>query len=137
MIHHAYKKFTKDQRGTFRYWYWHWKAFNAIAWKGSVWKPHHLLHDIEKPFLKIFLPYKKVQAIHRRNNKHHLEYKHPDKRNWVDMVIDWECSRYTKEACPRDSLQEATYLIENNGISYEDYCKFVKAWRKIFDSADK
>lgn len=127
-----YPKFTKEQRGTFRYWFWHWLAFNRTAKELGAWKFHHLFHDIEKPFLRLFLPYKKVQMIHRRNNPHHLEYKYPDKRNWTDMVIDWECSRLTKEACPYDAADEASRKLDDESMKYEEYCLFMAAWYKMW-----
>lgn len=123
-----YKLFSKEQRSTFSYWFWHWLAFNDIARKYGVWKFHHIFHDIEKPFLRILFPYKKVQQWHRRNHKHHLEYKHPEKRNWVDMVIDWECSRLTKYASPRNAIQEATYKYRKGEMTRDEYYEFFRAW---------
>lgn len=126
-----YKRFNKNQRGTFKYWFWHWLAFNDTAKKYKVWRVHHLFHDIEKPFLRVFLPYEDVQRIHRRNNKHHLEYKNPNKRNWEDMVIDWECSHLTKKACPRDAIEEAMYKYKKEEMTWEDYCQFYSVWFKM------
>lgn len=126
-----YKKFPKNERSSFSYWYWHWLAFNDMAKEYGVWKFKYIFHDIEKPFLKLFLPYKKVQEIHRRNNRHHLEYKRPEKRDWEAMVIDWECSRFTKFHCPRDGYQEALHKYMNGSMSSEEYKSFMKAWDHI------
>ena len=128
----TYKKFTKEQRSSFSYWLWHWLAFNDVARKNKVWRFHHLFHDIEKPFLKLVLPYKKVQEIHRKNNSHHLEYKHPEKRNWADMVIDWECSGYTKIACPRNAIEEANFKLDEGSMTPDEYTNFLIAWTDIF-----
>ena len=128
---HKYRKFTKEQRSTFPYWFAHWRAFNEVARKLGVWKPRHLLHDIEKPFLRLFMDYKKVQEFHRRHNAHHLEY--PGQRNWVDMYVDWECGRFTKEASPRNAVEEANYKLGNGTMSYEDYCEFMKVAYKLKD----
>lgn len=126
-----YPKFTKEQRSTFPYWFWHWLAFNRTAMEWKVWKIHHLFHDIEKPFLRLFFPYKTVQKWHRTHNSHHLEYRKPEKRNWVDMVIDWECSSLTKEACPYHAIEEANIKLEDKTMSYPDYQKFISTWRNM------
>ena len=84
----------------------------------GVWKIKYLFHDWYKPWLKMFgIPYSKIQKYHRYSANHHLEYleKHhdPTKFDWEAMIIDWECSRYTKEASPRNARQEYEYLMEN------------------------
>lgn len=137
MKEYNYPKFSKSQRSTFKYWFWHWLAFNRTAKEWGVWKFHHIFHDIEKPFLRLILPYEKVQMIHRTNNKHHLEYKHPEHRNWTDMVIDWECSSLTKEACPYNAIEEANIKLESGGMSYEDYQKFVSVWSTMCQNKNK
>ncbi len=119
-----FKKFDKSQRSTFSYWYNHWKAFNQVAKELGVWKFHHLFHDLEKPFLRLFMKYEKLQKFHRTHNRHHLEY--PGDRNWTDMYVDWECSRYTKVACPRNAIEEANYQLANGKMTYPDYCEFMK-----------
>lgn len=88
--------FPKEERSTFPYWFAHWCSFQVHALKLGVWKPRHLLHDIEKPWLKLFLPYKKVQNLHRIWSRHHIEYKDRSKIRWIDVMIDWECSGLTK-----------------------------------------
>lgn len=119
-----FKKFTKEQRSSFSYWYNHWKAFNLVAKELHCWKLKYLFHDIEKPWLKlIWGDYKKVQKWHRTHNAHHLEY--PKEKDYEAMVIDWECSRYTKYAAPRTALQEAAYKLNDSSMKYSDYCAFV------------
>ena len=86
--------FTKSERSSFKYWFAHWCAFQMTALNLKHWKPKYLLHDIEKPFLKLFWDYKKVQKWHRNHNSHHTEYK--GQWDTYEMVIDWECSRFTK-----------------------------------------
>ena len=92
--------FTKDERSNFKYWFAHWCAFQMTALNLKCWKFKYLFHDIEKPWLKLFLEYDQVQNIHRTLNNHHLQYKYPNRIDWEAMVIDWECSRFTKEAAP-------------------------------------
>lgn len=86
--------FTKSERSSFKYWFAHWCAFQMTALNLKHWKPKYLLHDIEKPFLKLFWDYKKVQKWHRTHNSHHTEYN--GQWDTYAMVIDWECSRFTK-----------------------------------------
>lgn len=118
-----FKKFTKEQRSSFSYWFNHWRAFNAVAKELHRWKFKYLFHDIEKPWLKLFMEYPKVQKWHRTHNSHHLEYK--GEKDYEAMVIDWECSRYTKYAAPRTALQEAAYKLNDGSMNYNDYCAFV------------
>jgi hypothetical protein len=119
-----FKKFNKSQRSTFSYWANHWLAYNLVAWNLGVWKPKYLLHDIEKPWLKlIWGDYKRVQKWHKYHNKHHiLSGRHYglNKIDWLAAVIDWECGRYTKYACPRNAREEVDYLLTQTD-KYTDY----------------
>ena len=128
-----FKKFDKSQRSTFEYWFYHVLAFNLVAIKLKAWKPRYLFHDIEKPWLRlIFLGnYPKVQKWHRTHNSHHLEYRHPSKRNWVDMAIDWECSGLTKVACPRTAIQETDLKYHNHEINDQEYQNLFLACKKL------
>jgi len=101
--------FNKDQRSTFAYWFAHWCAFNMTALNLGEWKFKYLFHDIEKPWLKLFVTYKKVQEWHRSHNDHHITYllSHPDDYfDFEGMIIDWECSHFTKTACPLLAREE-------------------------------
>ena len=127
----TYRKFTKDQRSTFPYWFWHWLAFNDVARELHVWRPRHILHDIEKPFMRLIFPYTKVQKWHRLHNRHHLEYKYPERRSWLDMIIDWEASGRTKQACPRNAIEEARFKLNEGSMSPSDYTQFYIAWKEL------
>ena len=118
--------FSKEDRSSFPYWFAHWCAFNMVALVCKRWKFKYLFHDIEKPWLKLFMPYEKVQKFHRLHSRHHLEY--PGERDWEAMVIDWECSRYTKQASPRTAKEELERLLDERKIVGPDY---VKAWNAI------
>jgi hypothetical protein len=118
-----FKKFTKEQRSSFSYWFWHWLSFNLVAKELHRWKFKYLFHDIEKPWLKLFWDYPKVQKWHRTHNSHHLEYK--GEKDWEAMVLDWEASRYTKLASPRTALQESEFKLNDGSMNYNDYCAFV------------
>ena len=103
--------FSKEERSTFGYWFAHWCAFQMTALNLKVWRLKYLCHDISKPWLRLFLSYEKVQKIHRKHSKHHIEYKNPEKIDWMSMVIDWECSRFTKQASPLNAREEFNQRI--------------------------
>lgn len=100
----------KYEKSSFPYWFRHWCAFQMVALNLGVWKPKHLLHDWEKPWLLLFYgDYKKVQKQHRENSKHHHQYYNFNKIDWEAMVIDWECSRFTKPQAPltaRETMEQ-------------------------------
>ena len=110
-----FKKFDKSERSSFTYWFWHWLAFNSVAWKLGVWKPKWLLHDIEKPWLKlIWGDYKRVQKWHKHHNRHHIFYGRLhglNKIDWLAAVIDWECSRYSKNAAQKTAREEIISIL--------------------------
>ena len=102
------KLYSKSERSSFGYWFAHWCAFQIIALLSGLWRPKYLLHDIEKPWLRLFWKYKKVQKWHRAHNNHHLEYlvSHKiSKFDFAGMVIAWECGKLTKEASPLNAKQ--------------------------------
>ena len=111
--------FTRDERSSFKYWFAHWCAFQMTALNLKCWKFKYLFHDIEKPWLRLFMSYNKVQKFHRRNNTHHLQYKHQNKIDWEAMVIDWECSRFTKEAAPLTARETMiTKIKKDNSLKH-------------------
>jgi hypothetical protein len=109
------KKFDKSQRSTFEYWINHYLAYNLVAMKLGVWKPKWLLHDIEKPWLKLlWVDYKRVQKWHKHHNRHHIFYGRRgglNKVDWLAAVIDWEASRYTKLAAQKTAREEVESLL--------------------------
>lgn len=111
------KLFTKKDRSSFAYWFAHWCAFNMTALLLHHWKFRYLFHDFEKPWLRLFLSYDKVQKIHRNIHPHHGEFylKH-GWLHWDDLVIDWECSHYTKEASPYKAADDQLMLNELNHL---------------------
>lgn len=113
--------FTKAERSSFPYWFAHWCAFQMTALNLKAWKFKYLFHDIEKPWLRLFLPYEKVQKLHRQWNAHHLPKKTDNKKriDWEGMVIDWECSRFTKAEAPMTALETYNYFYENKKDVYD------------------
>lgn len=109
---HTFKKFEESEKSSFSYWYYHWKAFNLTAYYLGVWKLKYLFHDFEKPWLKLFWEYSKVQKWHREHNAHHVQYKKGyAKIDWEALVIDNECSRFTKISSPLNAREYFYYVI--------------------------
>lgn len=125
--------FTEDQKSTFPYWFAHWCAYQMTALVHNSWKFKYLFHDIEKPFMRLFMPYEKVRIKHRKNNKHHPEwlnyrlYKcgNPNpttnqikrllkKFDFEGAIVDWECSRFTKPKV-RNAYEEYLKLTDETG----------------------
>lgn len=115
------KKFSSAHRGTFSYWFAHWRAFNALAMKMHCWQWHHLFHDIEKPFLMlIWRDYARVQKWHREHNAHHIEYARGCEHwNTLDMILDWQCSHETK----LDAQKRAIDIINDYLQKYDEYSR--------------
>ena len=132
------KKFDKSQRSSFSYWYNHWLAYNLVAMKLGVWKPKWLLHDIEKPWLKlIWGDYKRVQKWHKYHNKHHIFSGRRyglNKVDWLASLIDWECSRYTKNAAPLTAREEVDNLLsQSEKYTYDEREEIKKNCYPILD----
>ena len=85
-------KYTKDHR----------KAFRKIEKEllgHNTWRS--LVHDIDKVILYNFWEHKKVKEFHRKTARHHVENDiKKTKADYIEMVIDWECARYTKPDKP-------------------------------------
>lgn len=132
-------KFSKEERSGFAYWFAHWCAFNMTALNLHMWKFKYLFHDWYKPWLKLLLgDYKKVQKFHRKHSRHHLEWlEGKSKEEWINLdwealVIDWECSGYTKRACPRNAREEMHDYIDNKGKYSEAVKEYVPATLFLF-----
>ena len=118
-----FSMFDETEKSTFPYWFAHWCSFQLTALNLKIWKFKYLFHDFEKPWLRLFWKYKKVQKWHRTHNKHHLEYglRHGfDKIDWIALMIDWQCSSMSKKQCPLNCREE----MENAGKR--------RVWRKTF-----
>lgn len=95
--------FSKSERSSFKYWFAHWCAFQMTALNLKCWHPRFILHDWYKPWMKLFCTYKTVQHYHRTHSSHHPESH--KKHDYLAMVIDWECSRFTKQDAPLTARQ--------------------------------
>lgn len=122
--------FTKADRSSFKYWFAHWCGFQLTALNLGIWKPKYLLHDIEKPWLKLLWKgdYKRVQKWHRIHNKHHLEYglKHGwNAIDWEALMIDWECCGLSKQEAQLDARETLEYEISRD--KWKPYAKEIKS----------
>ena len=120
------KKFTKAERSGWEYFWAHWCAFQMVAITLRIWKFKYLFHDWYKPWLKMFgVPYERIQYLHRHHSNHHIEYlldkNDPKKFDWDALIIDWECSQYTKENCPWNARDEMDYVLRT---IQNDECKY-------------
>ena len=129
--------FSKEERSTFPYWFAHWCAFNMTALNLRVWKFKYLFHDIEKPWLRLFWDYEKVQRWHRYHNNHHLEYMYRGTIDIEAMLIDWECSRFTKEASTLTARQEWEKLVEEWKSADWHYYRYMLTQHPELKTVDK
>lgn len=81
------------------------------------------IHDLDKQLLYMFVPWKDAIVYHTTHRSHHLEspgYKSYE--DLVEMVIDFECSPYTKPDKPLNSYDFVHKLIESKEVD-EDTAK--------------
>ena len=79
-----------------KYWFAHWCAYQMTAINLGVWRFRFLFHDMDKIILMNIFDSEKAQKIHTRFSSHHFTGHHK-KYDYMGMVIDWECSRFTKK----------------------------------------
>lgn len=65
------------------------------------------VHDMDKVILYNFLDFKDVKNFHRTNASHHTESnkKRLNRYDYLEMIMDWECARYTKEDKPLNAYE--------------------------------
>lgn len=137
-FHSEYKVlmgFDKSERSSFSYWFAHWCAFQMCALNLRRWKLKYLFHDFEKPWMKLFCKYKTVQKWHREHNSHHLEYglKHGwAKVDWEALIIDWECSRFTKTEAQLDAYETMKLELDTK---WKEYCNDIspRFYKKLYE----
>lgn len=56
------------------------------------------LHDFDKIFMLLLTnkSVKEIQKTHRNKAKHHVNNQVKTEKDYIQMVIDWECARYSK-----------------------------------------
>lgn len=118
--------FSKKDRSSFKYWFAHWCAFQLTALNLGAWRWRYLFHDFEKPWLKLFWNYKKVQKWHREHSRHHLEYGKLhgfDNVDWMALMIDWECCGLSKKEAQLDARETMEYELEGEWNAYERFIR--------------
>lgn len=113
--------FEKNSKRGFKYWFAHWCAFQMTALNCGAWRPRFLFHDAEKPWLELFLPHGKVKEFHKAHSRHHLSYRGRGKIDYVALVIDWECSHFTKSFRPAKAREVAMSRLRENRMAQSEY----------------
>ena len=62
-----------------------------------------LCHDFDKIIMLLFINKEKASRIHRKYSHHHDKAK--SRADYIQMIIDWECARYTKPDKPLNARQ--------------------------------
>lgn len=62
-----------------------------------------LFHDADKLVLLCIVPKDKASMLHRKYSRHH-EKAHTT-NDYIQMVVDWECARYTKPDKPLNARE--------------------------------
>ena len=108
----------KDRReniGAIKYTKEHRKAFKKIEKQvlgHNTWRS--LVHDLDKLILYNIWTHKKVKEFHRNTARHHVENKIKKSRNdYIEMIIDWECARYTKPDKPLNAYDTLYNIYPN------------------------
>lgn len=57
-----------------------------------------ILHDLDKVYMYLFTnkSVKEIQKIHRNKARHHVNNQIKTEKDYIQMIIDWECARFTK-----------------------------------------
>lgn len=131
------KLFKDTEKSSFAYWFAHWRSFQLVAMLLGVWHPRFLLHDIEKPFLMwIWKDYPRVKQYHRTHARHHLAYTGDKDYDYLAMVIDWECSRYSKADAQMTAYETYDYEL-HKFMKAKDIDKMKKLQLYVFPLLEK
>lgn len=88
-------RYTHNHRIAFR------KVEKDILGKNTV---RSLFHDLDKVILYLFLPHDIVHNIHQKYSRHHAA-RARTRNDFIQMIIDWECARFTKPDKPLNAYQ--------------------------------
>ena len=69
------------------------------------------LHDLDKVFLYPILGKKLTHNLHKNLSRHHKRAR--TVRDFQQMVVDWECARFTKPDKPLDAYDTLYALYPN------------------------
>lgn len=83
----------------------HRKAFRKLEKKLLGYNTFRsLFHDLDKVILYVFCDYKAAHNLHRKYSHHHILIA-KTRNDYIHMVIDWECARYTKPDKPLNARE--------------------------------
>lgn len=57
-------------------------------------------HDMDKMYLLLFYEKKSIEGFHRMMSFHHDNTLEKSELDYIEMVLDWESARYTKDDKP-------------------------------------
>ena len=91
-------------------------------------------HDMDKMYLLLFFEKKDIEDYHRCMNKHHDNDLPKTKLDYIEMILDWESARYTKEDKPLNAYdtlykyypnleKEILPILKEMGIAYSTFDK--------------
>ena len=113
--------FERNSERGFAYWFAHWCAYNMTAINCNAWKFKYLFHDIEKLWLELIMPHDKVKCLHQKHNRHHFTYRKRSRVDWEAVVIDWECSRFTKVFRSETAREVAKLRLLDGRMNLDEY----------------
>ena len=79
--------YTKDHRKAFR-------KIEKDLLGHNTWRS--IVHDLDKVILYNFWPFEKVKKFHRNTSRHHDNKIKKNTGDYIEMIVDWECARFTK-----------------------------------------
>ena len=94
-------KYRKQNIGAIRYTKEHRKSYKRIEKELLGYNTcRSLLHDLDKIILYNVWPHQKVKEFHRKTARHHDNKIKKNRKHYIEMIIDWECARFTKPDKP-------------------------------------
>ena len=95
-----------------------------------------ITHDIDKIPLILFTNKTRAEIhhAHRSRNKHHAEFNHMrSKSDLLEMIIDWECARYTKPDQQRNAYHTLKDLHPEMVYAVKDLMVDLGLWEGDFN----
>ncbi len=100
-------------------------------------------HDMDKMFLLLFYDKKSINKFHRSMSLHHDNDLPKSELDYMEMVLDWESARYTKDDKPLNAFdtmkeyyphlkEQIIPILEKIGLAYstlekeEDVLEYAK-----------
>lgn len=96
----------------------------------------YLVHDMDKVLMNLLdIPGNEIKKIHRESKNHHyIEGKEYSRIDYIEMIIDWESARYTKEDKP---LNAKNTLIKYYNNIYGEIMPLLREMGLDNDSDEK